>query len=554
MGKRVLLFMLMFSIVLYPLLSFFFNQELIIQTSNQTLENYSETTGHVVQNENAPKVGLTLPLYFEPGLMGVPYVDLNEFYNFILPALVQKQDFFVDYHGKDWKLKLNNNKSIQLDFGLKQLLISDIKILDEISSLYQTTIQAFKIKSIKPTTSISISLDAYHIPIDYQDGHYLVPLYLANYLLSGYDLDVMYGYDGEHQLIVSTPDDYFGQKSLDYWDGFSNQLDEESELQASQHSIYFLNLVMEQFYGLKYLGNTYQAIEADLSNSKQNRLYMQETIAKLNDLHTGFIYSSFFEKKADQQDRSSVLLEKEYRMAYSKTQCLSSSLSVGSYYEIDDALYIEIYGFDETLIRFIKDIQPLIDEHKDIFVDIRCNSGGYIAYIATVMKMMEANEWSLISSDLYGGVNEWQFPSNDDHSKKNFYLVTSSYTYSAANLLAAVVAESGSAKVVGQQSFGGAAALDFLSLPDGSVMSYSGPFYIFSTSRFEDIEQGVPVEIPIDFYELANLGATNKSYLKWEESVLNNWKEGFYYYQSPKTYEHYEDYLRRIIEYVRGEE
>ncbi len=552
MGKRLVVFFLLMSLLLYPMFSLLLNQHIVVQSSQKPLTNYDMGIAHVLSNKQAPQVHQTLPVYFEPDLIGVPYVDLNEFYNFILPSLIQKQNFYVDYKGNEWRLVLNKEKEVIINFKDKTLLISDVKLLDEVSSLYQNSIQSFQIQMLEPTKPLSISLDAYQIPIDYQQGHYLVPLYLANFLLSGYDLDVVYGYNGDYQLMVSTPEDYFNQQTLDYWSDFNFQLNAASQLQASKHSVNFLNLVMEQFYGLNQLGTPFDSVVAT-DDVQSNHHLMQQAISQLGDLHTGFIYPSFFERLEQEDEVSSVLYEKEYRLAYSKAQCNATTLSIASYHEIDDVLYIEIYGFDETLVRFMNDMEPIIDKYDDVFIDIRCNSGGYITYIATVMKQLATKDWSLKSSDLYGGVNEWQFISSREQDDKQFYLVTSSYTYSAANLLAAVVADTQSAMIVGEQSFGGAAALDFLSLADGSVLTYSGPFYIFSTERFKDIEQGVPVDLPIDFYELANVGASNDAYKKWESMILSKWKSGYSYYQSPKTYDTYEAYLRRIIEYVKEE-
>jgi len=84
---------------------------------------------------------------------------------------------------------------------------------------------------------------------------------------------------------------------------------------------------------------------------------------------------------------------------------------------------------------------------------------------------------------------------------KNYYIITSEATFSAANLLASLVKDNVLAIVIGDDSLGGACALGLTVLPNGSIITNS------SNNSFTNkdgllIEDGIEPDIylvdPID--------------------------------------------------------
>jgi len=83
----------------------------------------------------------------------------------------------------------------------------------------------------------------------------------------------------------------------------------------------------------------------------------------------------------------------------------------------------------------------------------------------------------------------------------DWYVMTSSVTFSAANLMTSMAKEMGVAKIIGTKSSGGAASIGLFVTPDGTLLlrSTNNVFANVSVDENEnrtytDIEGGVPVD------------------------------------------------------------
>lgn len=166
---------------------------------------------------------------------------------------------------------------------------------------------------------------------------------------------------------------------------------------------------------------------------------------------------------------------------------------------------------------------------ENIIFDITCNGGGdtnaLIPMLAFLMQKVEMTMYSpltkltaklsySVDTNLDGAYDE-----NDCYQDRyNFYILTSHYSFSCANLFPQIAKETGSAKIIGEQSGGGACVVYYSATPDGKT------YRISSNSR--DGRPENPVQhrddgIPVD-YELSREYFYNDSYLNTFVNSLSN--------------------------------
>lgn len=128
--------------------------------------------------------------------------------------------------------------------------------------------------------------------------------------------------------------------------------------------------------------------------------------------------------------------------------------------------YIAINNFDRDTSKEIEKKLELLDwtGYKDLIIDLRYNTGGYLVEGLNVAKMFVPEGNICIIKDKQG--NKVEYKSELKESKYNIIVLTNEYTASAAEILASALKESGVAEIVGNNSYGKGTIQQIISLGD----------------------------------------------------------------------------------------
>ncbi len=170
-----------------------------------------------------------------------------------------------------------------------------------------------------------------------------------------------------------------------------------------------------------------------------------------------------------------------------------------------------------------------IEKHggiNNIIFDITCNGGGdtnalipMLGFLNRTVKMTVYSSLSKLTAHLSYDIDtnlDGVYDDNDGfQGQYNFYILTSHYSFSCANLFPQTAKEMGIAKIIGEQSGGGACVVYYTATPDGKTYRISS-----------DMRDGDPLNpshhndagIPVD-YEL------DSSYF-YDDVYLNNFVTG----------------------------
>ena len=175
--------------------------------------------------------------------------------------------------------------------------------------------------------------------------------------------------------------------------------------------------------------------------------------------------------------------------------------------------------------KAFKDLKMRTDIENVIF-DITCNGGGdtnalvpMLGFLTDTVKANMYNPLNKQNGSLAYKVDtnlDGQYDENDNYAGKyNFYVLTSSYSFSCANLFPEICKEFGLAKIIGEQSGGGACVVYYTATPDGRCYRMSGNMRSGHKNNYaEHFDFGVPVD-----YQLERRHFYSNSYL---ENFVNN--------------------------------
>lgn len=171
-----------------------------------------------------------------------------------------------------------------------------------------------------------------------------------------------------------------------------------------------------------------------------------------------------------------------------------------NYYNDDDGFALFYYVFEQIQKRDI----------KNIIFDVTCNGGGdtnalipMLGFLTRKVELTMYNPLSKKAGHLAYNVDtnlDGVYDDNDSfEGQYNFFVLTSRYSFSCANLFTMVCQNSELATIIGQQSGGGACVVSYTATPDGKPFRISG----LSRNGFKnDIaahnDYGVPVDVSID--------------------------------------------------------
>lgn len=436
---------------------------------------------------------------------GITYVDIEEFVDMLAPALVDysfedEDDLTITFTmlGDDVVSEYNvtitfnpdDNMIIYSDFNLPMIMNNYGDYYYEVEYT-QTVVGAEQGVLMK-----IIDLDDYDISIYKEGDAYIIPLYLANLILTGDAIEV-YQYDDT--LIVS--DDIITQAILLE----SETVEESDEDNVIAHSVNFTKLLFENFYGLDKTMD-YSAFD-NLESMEEFNEVMQEFIYALDDIHTGFYTFGY---NAEDTEAVTPSTHSKYVSFYTSVingMCLyrNDDVRIDEYL---DVVVVQVNSFDNTTKFKLEETLGEYNGTKDIIIDLSCNTGGMVGGVFDLVAYLtdEPVDLYIMNSATGEKVHSEIEPETNVVLDNNFYIYTSHATFSAANLFTHIVKENDLAEIYGSNTSGGAASIVLGVLPSNMVISYSSS-YLFTDGTYTAIEDGVEPDFftaetdPVDGYK-----------------------------------------------------
>ncbi len=157
-----------------------------------------------------------------------------------------------------------------------------------------------------------------------------------------------------------------------------------------------------------------------------------------------------------------------------------------------------------------------------VIIDITCNGGGMMDALPWLEAFMSDDPFLTIRSSLTGQVTDTHYKvdlnqdgvydENDTYKGQyDFYLLTSSFSFSCGNALPTVVKKGQMATIIGEKSGGGACAVGALSTASGTVLRLSSTMQmgmLNDQNQFVINEGGIEVDHVVDrsnFYQNTSL-------------------------------------------------
>lgn len=353
---------------------------------------------------------------------------------------------------------------------------------------------------------------------------YLAPFNILNLLFFGdfyFDMyfngDAFYGMDSG-QLFNSSSSSVTTARESSY---NSKTMPRDLKLAAYR----FIAFAMDHYYGIKKFADVdtyYDQLEVyidDMLFSNDLDFYRAifEFMYSLNDLHSSHSFTGYYEpssygyqlslgdlgdRVANYYQRSWAiedLYEDKYGSTIPKTHILPDGKTAMIYFD----------GFDvDTPDEFRAELDALGPDVENVIVDLANNGGGNLGAVLRMFGYMTEESFNYHSQNpLDGSAVTYYIESEYDAYDYNWFILTSSTTFSAANLYASIAKELG-IPVIGGDSSGGASSI-------GVILPFGGSAVIISTNNvlsarifnedtqeyeYLSIEYGIEVD-----YKLTNL-------------------------------------------------
>ena len=273
----------------------------------------------------------------------------------------------------------------------------------------------------------------------------------------------------------------------------------------------------------------------DVDGIKRGSAYYH-AIQGLNDLHSAYGYSPFMNEGANDdaiqdqsfyKDRTNlnallVTLREQEIEKYNKAkgtdvthkQVRYSDDGKYAYFSFDSFNTFTYFGegeipdnelFNDTYYQFLRNLNEIKAKGtvKRVFIDDTLNGGGYVYIMGKLLALLSKDNKSTmylhdetdnsiqainISVD---SNNDGKYDAKDCYGNDfDFYIITSSYSFSCGNAFPFYADQNRLAKVVGVQSGGGECCIFNYVLPTGQSISYSSPYHIAQYNKEKDTCKG----------------------------------------------------------------
>jgi hypothetical protein len=506
------------------------NVELNGITSSVSLPFEGTSTEYVVANQEA------VSIYFADN-GNVPYVDTETFINLINGA-IDSSIITVTPEGTD---------QLRIDYEVEYEDFDGSMVTEAYWALIDFTENTFTVNNFSffenyvADTSSDYGEGLTYVDADYIDGQevtiplgfynfdllmheensetlYLMPLHVANLIFAGgiyydvyYNGDKLWGVD---TFTMSGPDEE-GLALIDEIRTSSfNTLTAPKDVRWATYN--FLALAIDYFYGLRdrYDVDSYYEILSehakDMITGSDQFMYTKvfNVAYGLDDLHTSHVFTGYYEEPYDMTLYLNDLGPKTLDF-YNGLWAIQDILDVkfGSSENLptearlidnDKTAIIYLTGFDiETPDAFKAILDSLPTTVENVVIDLAYNTGGNLGAVLRIFGYMTEEPIVYHSQNPADGAKVSYYIESDYVAYDyNWFIVTSSVTFSAANLMASMAKEQGIATVIGKDSSGGASSIGTIYSPDGSCLMISTN-NVLSTridGEYYSIEDGIEVE------------------------------------------------------------
>lgn len=257
-------------------------------------------------------------------------------------------------------------------------------------------------------------------------------------------------------------------------------------------TFHFYALALDYFYGLKVDKNVdtfydllvgYAPSIIDGSDFVMYRT-MFDIAYKLDDLHTSHAFPGFYEPPYNIGLSISDLAPNS--TAFYNGLWAVQDLLEAKYGNLDNIpeftlldsnkiAVIHLQGFNiDTPNEFKAILDGLPSTVDTVVIDLSYNTGGNLGAVLRIFGYMTENPIMYHSQNPADGSAATYYIESDYVAYDyNWYILTSSVTFSAANLMASIAKEQGIATVIGQDSSGGASSIGAIILPNGTGLIIS---------------------------------------------------------------------------------
>jgi carboxyl-terminal processing protease len=480
----------------------------------------------------------SVPVFFtETG--NVPYMDIEDFFGMVDGAVefnllnFEKDQnlFIVSYALVDEDSEGNPisfEYSASLDFNMNTLSVDSF---DFFGNYVQSTETSFSDGLIflggygNYGPSVTIPLGDYRVDLVQYQGKYLMPIAVMNLLFLHsiyydvyYNGDALYGFDTFTALDDASVINQIRTSSL------NTQVMPKDVRQTTYH---FLALAFDYFYGLKKdkdINTFYDVLPLYVDNlllGNDRTIYSElfKFIYALDDLHSWYESPGFYERPSYSLSITSLgQLGPESQRFYEGLSAMRGRIEAvyGSgnlppdLRLLDDNKIAVIFfrNFSVDTPDLVKDIlDNLPPTVESVIIDLSYNTGGNVGAVFRLFGYM--TEEPILYHRLNPGDNSsvtYSLGSEYVAFDFDWYIASSSVTFSAANLMTSMAKELGIATIIGSKSSGGAAAIGVFVTPDGSLLmrSSNGVFATRLTDSqgnpvYQSIEKGITPD-----YQLSN--------------------------------------------------
>ncbi|MGD9761799.1 MAG: S41 family peptidase [Candidatus Izemoplasmatales bacterium] len=525
-----------FNLVVSP------NEEVNEVTSKVSLPFEGTSTEYIVANQESVDI-----FFVDNG--AVPYIDIQSFVNLIDGAIdasllnfsivaedQMRIDYEVEYEDFDGTMVTESFWAL-IDFTENTFTVQNYSFFEnyvaETESDYGeglTYVDASYIDGQQVTIPLGFYNFDLLIHTEGEITYYLMPLHVTNLLFAGniyydvyYNGDKLWGID---TFTISGPDEA-GLALLEQIRTSSyNSLTAPRDVRWATYN--FLALSIDYFYGLRDrydVSSYYEILSAhakDIVISTDQYLYQKVfgVAYSLDDLHTSHVFTGYYEAPFDITlylndlgPKTVQFYEGLWAMQDLLTLKFGSPDSLPTVARlIDDnktaIIYLTGFTIDSPdAFKVIMDGLPSTVEN--VVIDLAYNTGGNLGAVLRIFGYMTENQIVYHSQNPADGAAVSYFIESDYVAYNyNWFIVTSSVTFSAANLMASMAKEQGIATVIGKNSSGGASSIGAIYSPDGSclLISTNNVLSTYIEGEYYSIENGIEVE-----YVMSNV--TNDSAL-----------------------------------------
>jgi hypothetical protein len=441
----------------------------------------------------------------------VAYIDLETYFD-ISASILDRDSITIDETSDGYRITyvddfVSSAMIVTYSYDSQTLVLNHIESLDFMDDLIDTYPEFYYLTDyfdpqlLDLSDYVTLDLELYHMGAVESDGTYYFPFELCNLLFSSANTYLYF--NGE--AIYSTDDYTWWQE--DFISVGYNYVDMPMDLQ--EHSMYFLAFYLDYFYGLNYLTDPnyfLNLIEDDyLEQLDGDTQVFYETVNymfyDLNDLHAWMdfegVYGDMYDFDMTDYTYSGRHLIDETFMEQNEDYC-SNIVSSQMTPSITRLVIPEFSDFTAETFAYEYDLL-VTDTTTDIVLDLSCNPGGYIMSLMDLLPYFYDGSFTIYMENYeYGSSYQYTFDSNIEAITENVYILTSSGTYSAANILSAQLQSDGIATVIGQNSLGGSSQVDVLVAPGGMLLTVPTLTH-YTNASGDSFEMGVPVDYIIDY-------------------------------------------------------